>query len=766
MKSTRKSSRRGTGGNAIRTARIERLRKRVAGDPPNLICCQRAIHMTRSYRETEGEPRILRQAKAFRAVCEHLPVHVGEDELVVGIPTSKPRMAYFAPETFPRWDTVKPDGQLTLTNNKLADSLSIRFTVPRDVVDYWRDKPMGVSIGHLVPGYERVLRKGFRGILADVEARREAPGAEDDGEKQMFYDAVAMCAEAAIRFAERHAARARELATETPDARRACELREIADICSRVPAHSAQGFREALQSFWFTHVLIHIASHDWSISPGRFDQYMSPFYFADLERGALTREEAAELLQCLWIKFNELRIDLDFLNYQNLMLGGTDGGGDEIANDFSRLCLEVTASLHLVQPSVSIRVHDRTPTWFLDLACETIATGGGLPAMFGERANLSALRRVGVAPEDAADFAIAGCEETALQARLHGVLSAGAYNQAQCLIAALFNGVDPLSGDRIGLETGAAETFPEFEHLLQAYRRQLRHATEQAIERSLQREARAAQYTPYPFLSMLFDDCLEKGLDITAGGVRYYVASVGESGTITAANSLYAVKRAVYEEKWCAMAELLQALRDNWDGHEALRIRLLKRIPKFGNDDPDIDAFAARIAGMNADCFEEIHARNYWGGPFATGSGISIAFSFGAHVAATPDGRFAREHVSLSLGPSQGSDRTGPTALLQSVSKIDFSRQAGGALLHVKLNPNTLAGPNGIRNFASLCRVFFRQGGMGLHVSVVDRRMLEEARRCPEKHRDLYVRVGGYSAPFVLLAPELQQEMIARTEHR
>ncbi|MBM3891337.1 MAG: glycyl radical protein, partial [Verrucomicrobia bacterium] len=362
--------------------------------PPSEICFARARLMTESYRQTVGQPAILRRAKAFLAVAEGMPVRIGDDELVVGNISSKPRVAYFAPETF-YWKQYRPGKELVLSDHRLSKDLAIRFTIPDEIAAFWRDQPRGDTAGHFVADYARVLRVGFNGLRAESERhrRRHEQAGTLDAQRKNFYEAVAITCRAAERFAQRHAQEARWLAQAATDPLRRAELDQIAAICQRVPAQPARTFREAIQAFWFTHALIHLNSSEWSISPGRFDQYMGACYEQDLAEGRLTRQQAAELLACLWIKFNEVRVGaIDFINYQNLIIGGTNAAGRDATNDLSHLCLETTARLRtLSQPSLSLRWHPATPPQLLEEACRLALTGSGRPALFSDNAIIPAL---------------------------------------------------------------------------------------------------------------------------------------------------------------------------------------------------------------------------------------------------------------------------------------------------------------------------------------------------------------------------------------
>ncbi|MFZ5830396.1 MAG: pyruvate formate lyase family protein [Planctomycetota bacterium] len=733
---------------ANQSNRIARLEQGVSGLPPPEICFERARFMTDSYRQTAGEAPVVRKALAILSVAEGLPILIRPDELVVGNIASRPRVAYFAPESY-RWSRYRSGAEQVLQSDLLFGH-EIRFHVPQEMADFWRKMPEGDTVGHFVPDYSKVIRVGFSGLAAEAaRCREEHRRARTlDAAKEAFYRAAEISCRTGERFALRHAEAARVLAKEETEPARRTELERIAAACEHVAFQPAQSFQEALQAFWLTHVLIHINSSEWSISPGRFDQYMWPYYDRDITAGRLTREQAAELLACLWIKFNEVRVcAADIINYQNLLIGGVDPAGADATNELSYLCIETTMRLKgLTQPSLSMRWHAETPEPLLSRAAELILTGSGRPAMFNDRICIAALERAGVTSADARDYAIAGCEELAVAGKVFGVCRSGITNpnQAQCVLNAL------------------GENPPTFEALLGAYRKQLTQATRRQIEAQHKRDERSARHTPHPFVSLLFEDCLRAGQDVSEGGARYNISSLAEAGTITAANSLYAVKKVVYEEPRVSLPDLRTALAANFAGFAHLRTLLADHVSKFGNDDDGVDRFARDIVSLNRRVLDDLGMRDYRNGTIVPGSGISTAWKAGHRTGATPDGRYRGQSLSISLGPAAGSERLGPTAVLNSVAKLDWEEQAGGALTHVQLPYAATQSDRDTGKLAGLIRGFFRQGGMGVHFSVVDVQLLKAAMREPEKHLHVLVRMGGYSAPFALLSPELQRDILAR----
>ncbi|MCF7847468.1 MAG: hypothetical protein K9M45_01360 [Kiritimatiellales bacterium] len=732
--------------------RLGYLHQRIQGMPPAEISMNHALAMTRSMKQSEGQPLIIRRAKAFYDVVDKIPIDIDKGELIVGNIAAKPRVGWFSPATFDRWKDYIPGQPIKLTRAIFGHAIDVDCVIPAEVAEYWKDKPMGDTVGHYVADYEKVLKLGFAGIIREIEksrAKHQANGSLVQ-EKADFFEAATIAAQAAIRYAERHVQLAEEMARDEKDATQKAELLRIAEINRKCPAQPAGSFYEALQSFWMTHVLIHINSCEWSISPGRFDQYMHPFYQIDMASGSLTREQTEELMTCLCIKFNEVRVDIDIINYQNLMIGGVDEKGNDASNEISYLCLETQKKIKEAQPSLSMRWHEGSPAKLLDLASEVILAGSGRPALFGDPTNVAAFTKLGIPPEEAQNYAIAGCEEIAIAGKVFGAARAGVINNPKCLL----NVLDKQTG------------FAGFNEVLMAYREELKKSMRKQLLKITERDRRNAAYTPHPFASLLFEDCIRQGKDITEGGVKYNLVSLSEGGCITAANSLYVIKKAVFDEKVFTLKELKQALDNNFVGYEPLQAYCINRVPKFGNDIDEIDDFAVEIADLNHSVIAELNLKTYAGGSYIMGSGISSAWKSGERTGATPDGRKAGKSFSVSYGPSNGTDRNGPTAMLNSVSKLKWENQPGGALTHVRLPYSGPGNRFGTSNVSALISAFFKQGGMGLHFSVVDAEILRAAIKDPMNHLDIMVRIGGYSAPFALLSPFMQQEILERTEQQ
>jgi formate C-acetyltransferase len=629
--------------------------------------------------------------------------------------------------------------------------------------------------GHTVLD-DKIYRRGMREVITAIDARLRVGQCLPDPDaaaKQEQLRAMRVCAEAIIRFAERHAERARELATQTRDAARRRELERIVAVCTRVPAHAPRDFWEALQAYWFVHLGVTQELNTWdAFCPGHLDHHLLPFYERGLADGSLTRERAEELLQCLWIKFNNQpappKVGVTaaesgtYTDFAQINLGGLTPDGGDAVNAVTYLLLDVIEEMRLLQPSSSIQVSAQSPQRFLQRAARIIRTGFGQPSVFNSDLIVRELVRQGKSVEDARAGGSSGCVEVGAFGKEAYILT-GYFNMPKVLELTLHDGVDPRTGRRIGPATGDPRTFDTFDRLFEAYRAQLRHFVDVKTRGNDVIEQLYAREMPAPFLSLLIDDCVATGRDYNAGGARYntsYIQGVG-LGTMTDALTALAVQ--VFERRALTMDELLAALRADFRGHERVRQLLWNRTPKFGNDD---DAADRVMRAVFEAYFDAIDGRpNTRGGTYHVNLlPTTVHVYFGSVVGATPDGRHAGTPLSEGISPVQGADRHGPTAVLRSAAKMDHVR-TGGTLLNQKLTPSLLTGDEGLDRLAQLIRGYFRMDGHHIQFNVVDAATLRAAQRHPERHRDLIVRVAGYSDYFCDLGRALQDEIIARTEH-
>jgi len=783
------------------SARIQRLRAALLSHPPSL-CHERAAIVTECYERWAGElPPVLLRARTLAAVLERMAIAIEPDELLVGSQASRPRSAPVFPEYAWEWVLAELD--------QLPERSADRFAVPpetrtalRELLPRWRGRSfrdraiqtlphevlraqdglvflltsLGCGVGHLAPDYGRVLTRGLEALVAEAAARLEGLDLTDPAalRPRDFYRAAVEAGRAVIHFARRHAEAAARRAESEPDAVRRAELLEIARICRKVPGRPAESLHEALQAFWFVHLVIQIESNGHSISPGRFDRCLAPFFEADLAAGRLDPAGAQELLDCLWIKFNGILKLRDRASsvafggyplFQNLLVGGQTPEGADATTPLSYACLEATRHTRLPQPSLSVRLHAGSPPAFLRAAADLAREGLGMPAFFNDEIIVPMLVEMGVPLPEARDYAEVGCVEPQSPGRTNGYYPAGFLNLGQVLSLALHNGTDPATGLPLGRPDPAWRGLATYQEVRAAFDRQLEHFTRLMVAADNLLDALHGALAPNPFVSLLVDDCLARGLCYEEGGARHNYTSPNAVGLANVADALMAVRRLVFEERRLTMGELLELLDADFAGREELRQLLLNRAPKYGNDDPGVDGIAREVADGFLRGFKRY--RNPRGGRFEPGlQSISAHALFRGAVAATPDGRTARMLLADGgISPAQGRDRRGPTAVLRSAAALDQREASNGTLLNLKLSPSAVAGETGLENLAALVRTYFELGGQHIQFNVVDSRLLRQAQAHPERYRDLIVRVAGFSVQFTAIDSVLQEDIIARTEH-
>jgi len=630
--------------------------------------------------------------------------------------------------------------------------------------------------GHTVLD-NKIYNKGLNAFREDIRRSMKNLDFLHDPkayEKMEELKAMKIAVDALIRYAERHAEKARELLKKEKNPERREELKKIVQACTHVPAHAPRDFWEALQYYWFVHLGVIIELNPWdSFNPGRLDQHLYPFYKKGLEDGTLTKEKAKELLELFWIKFNnhpappKVGVTAEESNTYNdfalINTGGVRADGADAVNELSYLILDVVEEMRTPQPSSMVQISKETPDDFLKRALKIIKTGFGQPSVFNTDVIIQELLRQGKAIEDARNGGASGCVETGAFGKECYILT-GYFNMVKVLEITLNNGLDPRTGQRIGLETGDPANFGSFDDLFDAFKRQLRHFIDIKIKGNNIIEGLYAEYLPTPFLSLLIDDCIAKGKDYNDGGARYNTSYIQGVGLGTVTDSLTAIKFQVFDEEQITPREMLNALKANFDGYEKLRQRLLNKTPKYGNDDEYADQIMKTIFEAY---YSAIDGRpNTKGGSYRINLlPTTVHIYFGKVVGATPDGRKSGEPLSEGVSPVQGADRKGPTAVIKSVSKIDHVR-TGGTLLNQKFAPELLADEEGLDKLAHLIRTYFRLDGHHIQFNVVNADTLRDAQKHPEKYMDLMIRVAGYSDYFVNLSTELQNEIIRRTEHK
>ncbi len=812
------------------------------------IEADRALLLTESYKQTENEPMITRRAKAFRHILENLPVTIRENELIVGASTKAPRSC----QTFPEYSFEWLEAEFDTLETRSADPFYISEETKaalREVHKYWRGKTSSDlataymlpearlaiehniftpgnyyynGIGHVTVDYAKVLRMGYTGIIKEAEAAKAtlSRGDADYIKRTCFLDAVIMTSEAAITFAGRYADAAAAKAKTTADIRRRKELEDIAAVCRTVPAYGATSFREACQSFWFVQLMIQTESSGHSVSPGRFDQYMYPYYKADLDAGRITPEEAQELIDCVWVKLNDLNKCRDLASaegfagysvFQNLIAGGQDKYGRDATNDISFMTITATEHVFLPQPSFSVRVWNGSPHEFLIRAAELTRTGIGFPAYYNDEVIIPALQSRGLSLSDAREYNIIGCVEPQKGGKTDGWHDAAFFNMLRPLEMVFSNGRE--KGKQVGPATGAVEEFATYGQFENAYRTQMDYFISLMVNADNAIDLAHMERCPLPFLSSMIEDCIGRGKSAQEGGAVYNFTGPQGFGVANMADGLWAVKKLVYEEKKYTLPFIKEALAANFgrdmdeahaagltkevaagilasgrplteediktvyltvkknpatDAEKAAYEKLLADIaalPKFGNDEEEIDAFAREIAYTYTKPVEGY--RNPRGGLYQAGLyPVSANVPLGAQTGATPDGRLAYTPIADGVSPAAGRDVNGPTASANSVARLDHYIASNGTLFNMKFHPSALEGRSGLESFVALVRGFFDQKGSHMQFNVVSRETLRDAQKHPEKYKSLVVRVAGYSARFTTLSRSLQEDIINRTEQQ
>ncbi len=830
-----------------KSPRIGRLIDHLYANMPE-IEADRAELITESYKETEGMPIIKRRSMAFRHIMENIPIVIRPEELIVGSNSIAPRGC----QTFPEYSYEWLEKEYDTLATREADPFYISpSTVERlkKVYPYWKGKTVSDlaaqsmdpevldvflnhgmftvgnyfynGIGHINVDYAKVINKGLEGIM---EETREALsklyiGSGDYLRRKNFLEAVIESCEAVIIYARRYSALALEEAANCTDSVRKAELLKIAEACDRVPAKPARSFYEACQAFWFVQQLLQCESSGHSISPGRFDQYMYPLFKKDMDEGKLTLEEAQEYIDCIWVKLNDLNKVRDaasaegFAGYglfQNLIVGGQNEEGVDVTNELSYMCMEATMHVRLPQPSLSIRVWNCSPHDLLIKAAAVTREGLGVPAFYNDEVIIPSLMSRGLTLEHARDYCIIGCVEPQKGAYTDGWHDAAFFNMCRPMEMVFSNGVD--KGHQIGLKTGDVEKMTTFEEFYEAYKAQELHFIEMMVHADNAVDYAHSVRCPLPFQSCLCNDCIERGISLQEGGAHYNFTGPQGFGIANMTDALLAVKALVFEEKKVTMAELKQALADNFgkgyipkkaaeltvevakelDGQgvdvnaETVKtiystftnashipddkkarydeiLKMIEALPKYGNDLPEIDAFAREVGNTYTKPFE--HFTNNRGGIFQAGLyPVSANVPLGYQTGATPDGRLAFTPIADGVGPASGRDVKGPTATANSVARLDHGIASNGTLFNQKFHPSALAGMESLEKFVAYLRGYFDQKGMHVQYNVVSKETLLDAQKNPEKYKTLVVRVAGYSALFTTLSRSLQDDIINRTE--
>ncbi len=769
------------------------------------ISVERARILTDFYRKNEGKyPVPVLRALSFKELCTKQSIYIGDFELIVGERGPGPKAVPTYPEL-----TCHSEQDLRILNTRERQRYAVSEEDIRiykeEIIPFWKGKTLREQIFSVLPTdwkdmYESGLftefaeqrapghtaldgkifkygMKDFRRRIAGVLSALEGDEDPESIRKREMLQAMDIACEALVIFAQRHADLAREMAGDCMargDVMRARELEGIADVCMRVPANAPATYREALQMYWFVHLGTIMELNGWdAMNPGHLDQHLEPFFLKELESGTLSQTEARELMACLFIKINNhpappkvgvtARESGTYNDFTNINIGGVRPDGTDAVNPVSYIMLETLGELHLLQPGASAHIASCTPDRFVLESCRVIRKGYGYPSLFNPDVYIKELTRQGKSIRDAREGGCSGCIEVGAFGK-EAYLLTGYLNVAKILEITLNNGIDPLTGKKICPETGDPVQFDSFETFYEAFIKQLNHVIDTKIRVNHHIERLTARMTPAPFLSVLMDDCIEKGKDYYDGGPRYNTSYIQCTGLGTVTDSLSAIKKHIYEDRKWSMKELLQVLSQNFKDHEPMRQFLLNRTPFFGNDDDYADSLAVRLY---EDMFRAIDGKpNSRGGVFHMDLlSTTCHVYFGSVTGALPNGRIAGRSLSDGTSPSHGADTNGPTAVIRSLSRLD-QEKSGGTLLNQRFSPSMMKTDRDLEKLASLIRCYFESGGHHIQFNVVDTQTLRKAQKEPELYRDLMVRVAGYSDYFNHLAPALQEDIICRTMNR
>jgi formate C-acetyltransferase len=780
--------------------RVKRLRQASLDTLPS-VSIERAVLLTEFYRDKIGKyPQPVLRAKAYQHLCANKTVYIGDNELIVGERGHEPKATPTYPEI-----TCHSAEDLRILDSRPMTSYSISTEeidrYEREVIPFWQGRSLRDRIFDLLPeewhqafaagvftefmeqrapghtvGDGKIFRKGMLDFKAEIAAAVEDLDFAADPDafaKRDQLEAMNIVADAAILFAQRHAEKAEETAATESDPKRRAELERIAEVCRHVPANAPRDFWEALQSYWFVHLGVVTELNGWdSYNPGHLDQHLERFYESGIADGSLDRETAKELLECLWVKFNnhpappKVGVTAEesgtYTDFANINIGGVRSDGSDAVSEVSYLMLEVIDEMHLLQPSNNIQLSRKNPDDFLQAALRVIRKGYGFPSIFNSDAVVEEMVRQGKTVEDAREGGTSGCVETGAFGKEAFILT-GYFNLPKMLELALHDGVDPKTGTQLGPQTGDPRGFSSFDDIFEAWRTQVRCFIDIKYGGNLVFERMFADWAQAPFLSLLTDDCIADGRDYNAGGARYNTSYIQGVGIGSLTDSFSVLEHHVFSGESLTMAELIEAIDNDFEDREALRQRLLNKTPRYGNDDDRADDIMVR-------CFEAYH-NTVEGRPNLRGGEYHINMLpttchvyFGAVMGAMPDGRHAAVPLSEGISPVQGADRQGPTAVFKSAAKMDHL-ETGGTLLNMKFSPRLLEGTTGIDMMTSLVRGYFGMDSHHVQFNVVTAETLREAQADPAGHRDLIVRVAGYSDYFCDISRELQDEIIERTEH-
>jgi formate C-acetyltransferase len=755
-----------------------------------------------SYLETEGLSLPIRRARMLEKMFSEMPISIEPNDLLVGtlddiFATSydlfKSGLEEFAGylgygSIYREVEGAFPQERIEKVRNfwlneEYERTRNSHFTAEEQA---WMDEAVFFVepvTGHVIYDAPTVLAEGYSGILARVDreeknlldgmnrmratdvADRVLSSRQEKDDARAFYEAVRIALRAAMAFAKRYSDLAASLASGEADEQRRQDLVELSRLLKKVPAGPAESFYEAVQSFWLTYVIMHIEQtpNPYAFSLGRVDQFFYPYYRKDRDAGRISDADAAELIQNLWIKINVGR--KLWAVSQNAMLGGVHSDGSDATNELTYLILDATEDLRIPLPTITIKAHRGTPAKLFDRAIQFLLKGRGQPTIINDDIVVESKVATGVSLEDARQSVIAGCQEPLVQGAENARTTASWFSLPRCLELALNNGVSLLTGKQIGLPTGTLTDYSSYEGLHEAFWKQVDFFIERAVDCANRSDKLMAELRPVPFVSAIMKDCIEKGRDFRKDGARYNFSGFLCHGVANAADSLAAIKKLVFEEKALDAGDVLRALRTNYQSDPTIRLTLINHAPKYGNDDDYVDSIATEIAERIADTVPKY--KNSFGGVFRPGfSTPSTHVLYGRRCGATPDGRRHGETFAFGIGPMQGYNRNGPTAVARSVTKFPHWKATHGLAFSQTLPPATISCPEDAEKLRSFIRSYLDIGGRYIHYNVQDVETLRDAKVHPEKHRDIIVRVHGMNAYFVNLDPLIQDDIISRAEHR
>lgn len=777
----------------FQTERVKYLKDKMLSEP-RYASIEQALIITECYKQNEEKPRIIQRALALKASLENIGISAEPEELIVGNRTAGVRYGVVFPESGSTWVDREFETLPTRPQDKFNVHSEDIETFRNVIKPYWEGKSLedvlnrryGKEIdeiakvvkinqkdhaqGHICPNCIEWLNLGPAGLK---EQAREKLKTCSEGQRD-FYESVILVMEGVQNFMVRYHDLIMSMAEKEQNEEKKKSMIQVAANCKELSKRPAETFHEAVQSIWFLFVVLQMESNASSFSPGRLDRHLIQYYEKDVKEGRLDRQAALEIIECMWLKFNEIvymrnshgaKYFAGFPIGFNIAVGGQDEEGNDYSNDLSFLFLEAQRHLGLPQPNLSVRLHEGTRDELLHEAVRVVAKGSGMPQFFNDKAVIPSIMELGIEEKDAMDYAIVGCVELTTQGNNLGWSDSAMFNLNKALEVTLTGGVCLLTGERIAPDFGSLKSYETFGQLEQAFQKQIDYFMDKMILACEEVEKAHIDLLPSPFLSASIDDCMEKGMDVTAGGAKYNLSGIQMIQVANLADSLAAIKQLVYDEKRVSREEMLDALKKDFEGYEILRTMMLNKVPKYGNYVDWVDAMGTKWADYFKNRLRTF--TNYRGGPYHTGMyTVSAHVPMGENVGATPDGRHAGEPLADGgMSPVYGRDIKGPTAVLKSVSKLDKTLTTNGGLLNMKFLPEFFHNETGVKKFGSFLRSFVDLEIPHIQFNVVRKEDLIAAKENPEQYRGLTVRVAGYTAYFTELADELQNEIIARTSY-